>query len=86
MDGPAKLGRCERAVGFHSGGARIKLRSLYPSVRRSDRELVLRLFHPLGDEQYFHRPFGPCALASASSRVGKMEGDKTEDGKSEGVK
>ena len=80
MDGPAKLGRCERAVGFHSGGARIKL---HPSVGRSDRELVLRLFHPLGDEQNFHSPFGPCALASAFSRVGRMEGDKMEDGRSE---
>ena len=64
----------------------IKLRSLYPSMRKSDRELVLLLSRPLGDEQNFHRPFGPCALASASSRVGKMEGGKTEDGKSEGVK
>jgi hypothetical protein len=86
MDGPAKLGGASVQWGFTAEDARIKLRSLYPSVRKSGRALVLRLFHPIGDEQYFHRPFGPCALASASGRVGKMEGGKTEDGKSEGVK
>jgi hypothetical protein len=86
MDGPAKLGGASVQWGFTAEDARIKLRSLYPSVRKSGRALALRLFHPIGDEQYFHRPFGPCALASASGRVGKMEGGKTEDGKSEGVK
>ena len=39
----------------------------------------------LGDEQNFYRPFGPCALAPASSRVCKMEGGKTEDGKTGGA-
>jgi hypothetical protein len=54
---------------FTTEDARIKFRSLYLSVRKSNRGLVLRLFHPLGDEQTSHRPFGTCALASASSRV-----------------
>jgi hypothetical protein len=70
---------------FTTEDARIKLRSPYPSVRKSDRGLVLRLFRPLGNEPNFYRPFGPCALASASSRVCRMEGGKTEDGKTGGA-
>ena len=44
---------------------------------------VLRPFHRTRDERPLCKPFARCALASTSDIVCKMEGVKTEDGKTE---